>query len=222
MAEWQLFSLRIEQIELDYNEDPHSPRSDTSEMVIVNKVTSEEITTNESQRIAILEEQLDQLKQVILRELPHLDPLLNAKVPPQEVFVEGSSEKNEDKPPILKRVSFRVERHPANLPSAAENATFESDQSNGNRNRNYAEWRPMCYRFNGELGLSDSCRNVTSSIQRADIAQRDHLCSICLKPHEGTCRKQLKCIYCDKSDHHRALCGTTAAYEGRGELAHHC
>ncbi|KAL6742899.1 hypothetical protein Aduo_015996 [Ancylostoma duodenale] len=63
MAECQLLSLRMEQIELDYSEDVHSPPSDTSEMVVVNDVNAEETTSNESERIAILEEQPDQLKQ---------------------------------------------------------------------------------------------------------------------------------------------------------------
>ncbi|KAL6739442.1 hypothetical protein Aduo_012896 [Ancylostoma duodenale] len=222
IAEWQLYSLRLEQIELDYSEHAHSPPSDTSEMVVVNNVNAEEATSKELERIALLEEQLDQLKQVILRELPHLDPLLNENDPPQEVAVEGSSQKDNNKSSILERVTIPVESHPPKPPSTLENAAGEASQNVDYENRNYVQWRPMYCRFCGELGFSDSCRNVTSSVQRAEIAQRDHLCPICLKPHKGTCRKQLKCIYCDKADHHRALCGTTAAYEGRGELAHHC
>ncbi|KAL6742900.1 hypothetical protein Aduo_015996 [Ancylostoma duodenale] len=80
MAECQLLSLRMEQIELDYSEDVHSPPSDTSEMVVVNDVNAEETTSNESERIAILEEQPDQLKQVILLEVPQLDPFLTKMI----------------------------------------------------------------------------------------------------------------------------------------------
>ncbi|KAL6734927.1 hypothetical protein Aduo_005415 [Ancylostoma duodenale] len=213
----------MEQDELDYGDEiPKTPRSDgASEFEFGYNENIKGETTETDERISSLEAQLRELKELLERNIGE-----RRNGTEEEENQPKNSEDDKNKPSEKQRIVVTIQNDPPNLPNIAEHSEEKGNSINSSKNRTQPPEpvveRIVYCRFCGEEGYSDSCRNVISVLRRAEIARRDHLCPICLKPHSGKCRKQLSCVYCGGNDHHRALCHSVEAYDNRGEIGHHC
>ncbi|EYB98966.1 hypothetical protein Y032_0126g1326 [Ancylostoma ceylanicum] len=166
----------------------------------------EEKCKKNSARIAILEEEVLELRRAVeaqmKKKIETKDEACDAMAPDDSNDKMGNALEKENVPRI----------QPARPPLGPIRYGCHSV----NASRKPTPYTAVIYcHFCGQRGFSDSCRNILSSAQSAEIVISKGLCPKCLKRPTSSCRKTFPSPYCGQSGHHNSLCSSVAAYEER-------
>ncbi|EYC27184.1 hypothetical protein Y032_0009g564 [Ancylostoma ceylanicum] len=139
----------------------------------------EEKCKENSSRIAILEEEILELRRAIEAQMEKIetkDAACDAMAPDDRNDEMGNAVEDENVPPMQQA------RPPL--------GPIRNGRHNVNASRKPTPYPAVMYcHFCGQRGFSDSCRNVIGAAQRAEIVRSKGFCPKCLKRQTDPCRK---------------------------------
>ncbi|XP_066925958.1 uncharacterized protein [Clytia hemisphaerica] len=137
---------------------------------------------------------------------------------PESVIKQIEMQKPPEEPWTVENLRKTLQRYIAANELAAQHEP-KTNHHQGNRRPDYRDGtmfsntrqRTLKCIFCGKGHWNDECKTVPTVKERKEKLKGK--CFICLKSHQGRCRRQKPCYHCKKTDHHRSLCPTHAKRE---------
>ncbi|RCN26027.1 hypothetical protein ANCCAN_28253 [Ancylostoma caninum] len=154
------------------------------------KTILEEMCEENSARIAILEEEIVELRRAV-------ETQKKIKVETKEAACDAMAQIDGN---VEMGNAVEQENIPPMQPARADQplGPYRHGRQNASRRPSPYPAIMLCH-FCNQRGFSDSCRNVIGAGQRAEIVKSKGLCPKCLKRHTAPCRKTFPCPYCGQS-----------------------